>query len=149
MAASEKKKPKGTPWHLWLVGILALLWNSMGAMDYVMTETENESYLSKFTEAQLDFFYGLPTWVVASWATAVWGGVLGSLLLLARKRLAVFVFLVSLVAMMSTTVHNYGFSNGMEVMGDPTSLGINAAVFACSLVFFLYARAMKRRGAFK
>jgi hypothetical protein len=26
-----------TPWHLWLVGVLALLWNSFGAFDYVMT----------------------------------------------------------------------------------------------------------------
>ena len=60
-----------TPWHLWLVGVLALLWNSVGAFDYVMTETRNASYLSSFTPEQLAYFYGFPMWVVATWALAV------------------------------------------------------------------------------
>ena len=35
-----------TPWHLWVVGVVGLLWSAMGAMDFVMTQTRNESYLS-------------------------------------------------------------------------------------------------------
>jgi len=30
-----------TPIHLWVVGILAILWNSIGAVDYLMTQTQN------------------------------------------------------------------------------------------------------------
>ena len=78
-----------TPKHLWVVGVLALLWNCMGAFDYVMTESRNASYLRGFTRQQLDYFFGFPAWVIACWAIAVWGGVAGSLLLLLRKRLAV------------------------------------------------------------
>ena len=44
-----------TPWHLWLVGILGLLWSTMGATDYFMTQTGNEAYLSNFTPEQLAF----------------------------------------------------------------------------------------------
>ena len=29
-----------TPVHLWIVGILALLWNLMGAFDYLATQLE-------------------------------------------------------------------------------------------------------------
>ena len=32
-----------TPRHLWIVGIVALLWSLFGAMDYIMTETKNEA----------------------------------------------------------------------------------------------------------
>jgi len=149
MAAAQSGKAQGTPWHLWLVGLVALLWNGMGAMDYVMTQTKNEAYMADFTQAQLDFFYGLPTWAIATWATAVWGGVLGALLLLLRKRMAVFVFLVSLVAMVATTIHNFGLSNGLEVMGDPAGLGFTAAIFLLSVAFLMYSRAMKRRGALR
>jgi hypothetical protein len=141
-------KRTGTPWHLWLVGIVAFLWSSLGAFDYVMVETKNGAWMEEFTPEQAEFFYGLPTWVVATWATAVWGGVLGALLLLMRKRLSVFVFLVSLLAMVATAVHNYGMSNGMEVMGDATSLAFTGAIFVSSLGFFVYARSMKKRGAF-
>lgn len=133
------------PWHLWAVGVVGLLWNAMGAFDYVMTQTRNESYMSQFTQEQLDFFYGLPAWVVAFWALAVWGGVLGSLLLLLRRSFAVPVFLVSLFAMIVTSVHNFLLSNGLEVMGGSGSL-FSVLIFAFALGLWSYARSMAKRG---
>jgi hypothetical protein len=134
------------PWHLWVVGILAVLWNSMGAYDYLMTQTENEQHMSKFTPEALEFFYGFPTWVVAFWALAVWGGVLGAFLLLFRKKLAVGVLLVSFLSMVVTTFHNFVLSNGLEVMGDPFSLVFSGLIFVFALFLYLYARAMADRG---
>ena len=49
-----------TPRHVWVVGGIALLWNAFGAMDYVMTQTKNEAYMSSFTPEQLEFFSGFP-----------------------------------------------------------------------------------------
>jgi hypothetical protein len=43
---------QATPWHLWVIGIVALLWSGMGAMDYVMTQTRNAAYMSAFTPEQ-------------------------------------------------------------------------------------------------
>ena len=77
MKEDASLNPQRAPWHLWLVGILGLLWNSVGAFDHLMTQTRNESYMGQFTPEQLEFFYGFPTWLVAFWALAVWGGVLG------------------------------------------------------------------------
>lgn len=145
MSDAQDTHSQRAPWHLWVIGSIALLWSAMGAMDYVMTQTKNEAYMSAFTPEQLSFFYGFPAWVVAAWAIAVWGGVLGALLLLLRKRLAVWVFLVSLIAMVVTTLHNYVLSNGMEVVGDAFSLGFTAVIFLIALALFLYARAMHMR----
>ncbi len=133
------------PWHLWVVGVFALLWSAMGAMDYVMTQTRNEVYMSAFTPEQLAFFYGIPTWAVATWAIAVWGGVLGAIMLLTRRRHAVWIFFASLIGMLITSFQNYVLSNGMEIMGDPFALGFTAAIFVCALLFFFYARAMRER----
>ena len=145
MSDGSDKQTISTPWHLWLVGIVALLWSGMGALDYYMTQTKNESYMSHFTPEQLEFFYGFPGWLVAFWAIAVWGGVVGSVLLLLRKRIAVWVFLASLISMVITAIHNYGFSNGMDVMGDAFSLGFTAVIFVLALLFFVYSRAMRNR----
>ena len=134
-----------TPWHLWLVGVLALLWNAMGAFDYLMTETRNEGYMSRFTPEQLEYFYGFPAWVVASWAIAVWGGVLGAIFLLLRKRYAVGTFLVSLLAMVVTMVQNYVLSEGVEVTGA-SGLAFTAVIFVVALLLYLYARAMRAKG---
>ena len=145
MPETTDRNKAGTPWHLWVIGVVALLWNSMGAFDYLMTQTKNAAYMSNFTQAQLDFFYGLPTWVVSAWAIAVWGGVIGALLLLLRRRIAVQVFLVSLLAMVMTTVHNYLLANGLEVMGDAFSLIFTGAIFLIALALYFYALRMAKR----
>ena len=134
------------PRHLWVVGGIALLWNAMGAMDFIMTQTKNQSYMSGFTPEQLEFFYGIPIWVIATWAIGVWGGVLGALLLLFRRHLAEWVFLASFLAMAATTFRNYFLSNGMEVIGDPFSLGFTAVIFLFALGLYLYARSMHKLG---
>jgi hypothetical protein len=146
MSESQATRNTRAPWHLWIIGGIALLWNAMGAMDYVMTETQNQAYMSGFTPEQLAYFYSFPAWVVSAWAIGVWGGVLGALLLLVRRRLAVWVFLASLLGVIVTTFHNYVLSNGMEIAGGASSLGFTAVIFLIALALFLYARAMRKRG---
>ncbi|SHI09418.1 hypothetical protein [Ferrimonas marina] len=135
-----------TPWHLWVVGVLALFWNAMGAMDYYMTQTRNPEYMANFTEQQLAFFYGFPAWADACWAIAVWGGVLGAVMLLLRKGSAVPIFLVSLLCMVIVTFQNYVLSNGMEIIGDVFSLGFTLLIFLVALALYLYAKRCREQG---
>ena len=136
------------PKHLWIVGVLSLLWNAVGAWDYLMTQTQNAAYMGSFTQPQLDFFYGLPTWVVALWATAVWGGVLGSLLLLARKRVATTVFLVSLVCAVLVGIQNFALSNGFEVMGTGGA-AFSAVIVVVAFLLWRYAEKVQRLGVLR
>jgi hypothetical protein len=131
---------------VWLVGVLALLWNGVGAFDYLMTQTRNASYMSAFTPEQLDYFYGFPAWVVAAWALSVWGGVLGSILLLLRKRWAVPVFGVSLATMVLTSIYNFVLSDGLEVMGGAGGLIFSAVIFVIAVGLFIYSRRLARTG---
>jgi hypothetical protein len=143
--SDESATPVPTPKHLWVVGVLGFLWDSMGAFDYIMTQTQNESYMQQFTPEQLEFFYGFPVWVVSLWAIAVWGGLLGTVLLLLRKKLASPVLLMSFVAMVGTSIHNFGMSNGLEVMGGVGAV-FSLLIFLFALGLWLYARAMTERG---
>lgn len=110
--------PGKTPVHLWIVGVLALLWNAVGAFDYAATQFRFEAYMGQFTPEQLDYFYGIPAWAVAAWAVAVWFAVFGSLALLLRRRAAYTLFLVSLAAMVTSTVHSFVLSEGAAIMGS-------------------------------
>jgi hypothetical protein len=141
---SEAQTTK-TPLHFWIVGILALLWNLLGAMDYVMTETKNQAYLSQFSPEQLDFFYNLPAWFVAFWAIAVWGAVLGSVLLLMRRRLTVTVWVVSFISMVVTMIYNYGFAGAADIVGGMGTV-FSVVIFVVALALILYARRMVRKG---
>jgi hypothetical protein len=137
-----------TPKHLWVIGGLALPWNSVGAFDYLMTQTQNEAYMGQFTPEQLEYFYSFPPWLVSFWALAVWGGVLGSILLLFRKKWAVPVFLVSLVSMVVTSFYNFGFTDGLERMGTVGAI-FSAVIFVIAVGLWLYARAMAERGVLR
>lgn len=138
-----------TPWHLWVVGIIGLLWNAGGAFDYVMTQTRNADYMQNFTEAQLEYFYSFPAWADATWAIAVWGGVLGCVLLLLRSRWSVYVFAASFVCMLINMIYMYAINNGLEIMGGPGVAVFSFMIFAAALFLLLYARAMAKRGVLK
>jgi len=145
----EPVTPSKTPIHLWVVGTLALLWNSMGAVDYLMTETHNEEWLSPLNPEQMEFLVQLPAWVIGCWATAVWGSVLASGLLLAKNRRAVSVFLVSLVTLIAVRVHMYVLSDGLHVFGEPQFLILNGIIFTGAVCLYFYSRAMRERGVLR
>jgi len=146
MSDTNEIDASSTPWHLWAVGIVALLWSAGGGYDYYMTQTQNEAHLSNFSPEQMEYFLGFPGWVVAAWAVAVWGGVLGSILLLLRRSEAVWVYLASLSCFVISVIYNYGISNGLDVVGDTFNLIFTAVIFVLALAFFLYARWMRDRG---
>lgn len=136
-----------TPWHISVVGIIALLWNGMGALDYVMTQTRNEAYMAAFTEEQLAFFYGFPAWTVAAWAIAVWGGVLAALLILARRAWAWPVMIASVLGMVVTSFHNFVLSDVSmaEIMGSGAAIFSGLIVLGAVLQLW-YIAVQKRLG---
>ena len=137
-----------TPVHLWIVGIVTLLWNAMGAFDYLATQLKLESYMSQFTPGQLDYFYGFPAWMVAAWAIAIWASLFGSLSLLLRKAWAVWLFGAAIAGMAISTIYNFVLSNGLEIMGT-TGAVFTAVIWVIALLVFFYARAMARRGVLR
>jgi len=137
-----------TPRHLWIVGVIAVLWNAIGAFDYSATQLRLESYMSQFTPEQLAYFYGFPAWTVAAWAIAVWSSLLGSIALLLRKAWATWLFGAALAGMALTTLYNFVLTDGAALMGDG-AVAFSALIWAIALFLFFYARAMAGRGVLK
>ncbi len=136
-----------TPWHLWVVAIVAVLWNLMGVVDFTMTETRNATYLKGLKPEQVDYILSFPLWSVITWAVGVFGGFLGSLLLLFRRRWAVPVFLFSIFGVILTSLYSHVISDFDKVMGGGAGLKIfSGVIFVIAVLLWLYARAMTRRG---
>lgn len=138
-----------TPWHLWAVGVVAILWNGFGCFDYTMTQLQGDAWLTsmKMTQPQIDYFHAMPAWTHAAWAIGVWGGALGGLLLLLRRKWAMPVFVVSFLGWLAGAVYAFGLSNGMEMMGDMWPMQI---VIGAACVFFIwYAWTMSNKGVLR
>ena len=136
-----------TTWTFWLVAVISLFWNAYGAYDYFMSKTGGDVYLRSvgMTEPQVAYFNAMPSWMTAVWAVGVWGAVLGSVLLLLRRRWALPVFVASFAAFLMSLVYAYGLSSGLAVNGPQVI--IMQAVIAAGCAFFVwYAQLMAKRG---
>lgn len=102
------------PAHLWIVGILSLLWNCFGGYDYTMSRLRNLDYLASMggdPNTMLAYMDSMPIWASFGWGLGVWAALLGSVLLLMRRRYAVHAFIASLVGM--------ALSFGGQYLGPP------------------------------
>ncbi len=139
-----------TPWHLWLVGVVAVLFNAIGVFDFAMSMTQGAKYMASagMTPAQIAHYQDMPAWMTVVWAVGVFGALAGSVLILLRNKLAWPVLAVSLAAFLLSLVYTYVLTDGGKIMGR--SMAITSAVIAGLLAFFIwYARWMTRRGVLR
>ena len=140
-----------TPWHLWVVGVLSLLWNGFGAYDFIMSTTKGEAYMraSGMTQPMIDYYDAMPAWMYGPWTLGVWGAVLGSVLLLIRRRLAVPAFTLSLLGAAASLI--YGKVNPMPPL-PPAMAAMGYMPWIIVLIAALmlwYAWAMAKRGVLR
>ncbi len=95
MTNESTNKP---PVWFWIVSVLALIWNGMGVMQYLQQAYNTESFQAMCTPEELEIYANLPSWYTATFAIAVFGGFIGSLFLLLRKKIAYTLLLISLIA---------------------------------------------------
>lgn len=135
-----------TPWHLWLVGMIAVLFNAVGVIDFVMSRAQGADYMASagMTPDQIAHYQEMPIWMTIVWAVGVFGAFLASFLLLLRRKLALPVFVLSLAAFLINLLYTYVLTDGGSLMGQ--QMVITSAVITGLLVFFgWYSRFMAAR----
>jgi len=130
-----------TPWHLWVVGGLSLLWNLFPAVDFTLTNMQNDFWLSQYNDAQRAFFLSTPTWANLCWALGGFGSLAGSLLLLLRSRHALTAFLVSAAGLAGVTYYQLVLNADKlkQLLGD-VPLYTSVVVWMVLLALIFYAR---------
>jgi hypothetical protein len=89
-----------------------------------------------------------PAWADALWAFGVWGGLLGSLLLLLRRRWAVPAFLVSLLGALVSFV----MTSSRELPPELAELDQGAIMYiviAIAAFLLFYAARMRKAGVLR
>lgn len=133
-------------WHIWLVGILGVLWNGFGCFDYIMTVSRNEAYLADYPKEMLDYWFAMPWWMFGIWAVGVFGAFFGSVALLLKRREAVVLFAAAFVASFIS------FMVGAMDQNAPKMEGMDFfpwVIMGLGLFFLLYSFWQSRRGALR
>jgi hypothetical protein len=143
-----------TPVHLWIVGILALLWNAIGCYDYAMTRMRDTDYLAKMMpgtdpNAILSYIDSFPVWAQAGWALGVWGGLVGAILLLIRSRYSVWAFALSLIGAVLGLGYQIANPGGPAEMHEGIGGLIPYVIIAIAAFLLWYSWSQEKKGVLR
>lgn len=148
----ERALDAKAPAHLWIVGILSLLWNAFGGYDYVMSRMHNEAYLKSMMPgsdpaAIWAFMDNMPLYASAGWGLGVWGSLLGSVLLLMRSRFAVLAFAASLIGVLASFGYQLFVATDKPAGMDSPVMAV--VIFVIVAIQLYYAMTMRSRGVLR
>ncbi len=129
------------PGWFYAVAAVALLFEAFGCFMYVTQVTADHAALALDQRAMWD---ATPTWMVAAFAIAVWVGLAGAVLLLMRRKLAVPVLLVSLVAVIVQFTWWVFLSGAAETLGPSTYAAPAVVILVGILLVWLASIGVKR-----
>ncbi len=105
------------PIWFWVISIIALLWCLMDMSAFFMRVLMTDEALLTMPENQRHHLQSIPFWVNVVFAFEVFGGTLGCIGLLLRKKWALPLFIVSLLGVLSQTTYIYFLSDSIATIG--------------------------------
>ena len=137
---NDKYTP-GAHWSFWVIGSIALIWNVMGAINFFVQL--NPEMLASYRESERAIIVGRPAWATIGFAIAVFGGSLGSLLLLLKNPTAFYLFVASLLGVIITMAHT--LSVGIN-FGAGEIFGIILMPMVVAAFLIWYSKQAENRG---
>ena len=120
-------------WSFWLIGIVALVWNVGGVINFFVQM--NPDMLDAYRESERAIIEDRPAWATAAFAVAMFGGALGCLLLLFKKSAATYVFIASLIGVIVTMIHTLGVDINFGI-GEILGIILMPLVLAVFLIWY-------------
>jgi hypothetical protein len=134
-----------TPWHVWVVGALTLLWNGSGAYTIMMAQAGRLAGLSADEAA---YYAAQPVWFVVTTDIALLSAVAAGVALLLRSSLAAWLFALSFAAILVT--NSYELAAGTaRVLVSRGALIVTAIIVVLAFLQLVYAWSMKKRAVLR
>ena len=132
----NNENPRSVHWSFWAIGVVALIWNLMGGINFFAQM--NAEMVASMPETHHAIIGSRPAWATGAFAVAVFGGALGCVLLLLKKPAAVYLFIASLLGVIVTMIHTLGVvrsTNGFTAF-EIVIMIVMPLVVAASLVWY-------------
>lgn len=118
----------------WITAVLAIIWNIMGVISYLGQSYMTDEMRKLIPADQLAIIENAPAWAIAAFAIAVWVGLLSSLLLILRKKLAKIGFTISFIGILVQLIYNFIIADAYSVYGNS---GLIIPVLTVVIGFYL------------
>jgi len=130
-------------WTFWVIAALALVWNILGAMNFIVQM--DTAVVAAMPETHRAIIEGRPLWATAGFAVAMFAGVLGCVLLLLRKSNAIYLFILSLLGVLVQLMHTLKVAfTKIELSSYEGAMMIASPVLVALLLIWFTKRATSR-----
>ena len=136
---------RNVPASFRIIAIIALAWNLTGVTMFLLQLKMTPEQLAALPEAQQVVYAAMPSWLPIFYGLGVFGGVLGALGLLLRRRWAIAPFAISLAAVIVQMAAIYALTPAWEVSGA-SGLPMTLLIVGIAAFLLWYARHASRRG---
>ena len=128
------------------VAVLFLLWNFIGIGAFVMQWTMDLNELAKTDPYQAKTFAEMPIWVWATYGVAVAAGTLGALCLVLRRKWALILSGLEVIAVLVQFGYTFFGTDLMAHKGLAETAPLPAAIILIAILQFFYARWLAGKG---
>ena len=117
--ATESTHKTSPPVWFWVISVVALLWYLMDTSAFFMRLFITDDAIRAMPENQQHLYQIIPLWVNIVFAFEVFGGTLGCIALLFRKKWALPLFIVSILGVLAQTSNIWFLTDAVSAMGAP------------------------------
>jgi hypothetical protein len=125
------------PVWFWVISIVALLWYLMDTSAFFMRVLMTEEAIKAMPENQQHLYRDMPLWVNIAFACEVFGGTLGCIAILLKKKWALPLFTISILGTLAQTSNIWFLTDAISAMGAPAIvMPLVAIIIAAAMILF-------------
>lgn len=140
--ALEPQSPTKAPWHLWVVGILALVWYGSGAYTIVAAQ---QGALPGIRPDEAAYYAAQPAWFAAVTDLGLACGVAAGIAFLLRSRWAATLSLIMIAAIAGTAAYDLAAGTS-RIYANNSALVVTVLIWVVAVLQYGYAATMRKRG---
>ena len=137
--------PPKAPWHLWVVGVLSLLWNAAGAWTIMSAQSGAPMDMDA---TEIAYYAAQAPWFVAVTDMVLISAILAAVALLLRSHWAVHLYGLSVAGIVATGAYDIAAGTAL-LLQDQGWLILECVTAGLAVAQLAYAIAMRSRGVLR
>ena len=130
----------------WIISTIAVLWNLIGIFAFMGQAFVSSAMLAELPADQAELIRNTPQWLTGIFAIATVTGLLGSILLILRRKSATTLFFISAVGVLIQMGYSFFATDALQVYGIVEGLVMPLIVILSAVYLYFFSVKSSKKG---
>ena len=133
----------------WIVSIIAVVWNLIGIFAFMGQAFVSSAMLAELPAEQAEFIRNTPQWFIGIFAIATVTGLIGSILLILRRKSATTLFFISVAGVLIQMGYSVFATEALQIYGIIQGLVMPLIVILIAFYLCFFSLRSSKQGYLK